>query len=103
MTLFVISWMDRPDSFALRAATRDAHFAHIARHVDKVRLGGPFIDEEGRMIGSMIVFEADTLEEAQAFHESDPYALAGLFEQSTIMPWRATVGALPARAHAAKV
>ena len=40
MALFVISAMDRPDSLELRLATRDAHFAHIAGHADKVRLGG---------------------------------------------------------------
>ena len=91
MPLFVISWMDKPDSLELRMATRDAHFAHIARHVDKVRVGGPFLDDEGRMTGSMIVFEADNIEEVRAFHAADPYAQAGLFETSTITPWRATL------------
>ena len=94
MPLFVISWMDKPDSLELRMATRDAHFAHIARHVDKVRVGGPFLDDEGRMTGSMIVFEAESLDEARAFHASDPYNQAGLFETSEIRPWRATVGAV---------
>ena len=97
MTLYVISWLDKPDSLELRMATREAHFAHIAQHSEKVRVGGPFTDAEGRMIGSMMVFEGDSLEEAQAFHAADPYALAGLFETSQVRPWRATVGGLAER------
>jgi len=97
MALFVITWMDKPDSLELRMATRDDHFAHIARHVDQVRLAGPFLDDEGRMAGSMIVFEAADIEKAQAFHASDPYALAGLFETSQVRPWRATAGGLAQR------
>ncbi len=94
MPLFVISWMDRPDGLETRLATRAAHLAHVARHVKQVRLGGPFIDAEGRMIGSMIVFEAEDLAAAEAFHAADPYRLAGLFVRSEVRPWRATVGGL---------
>ncbi len=97
MPLYVISWLDKPDSLELRMATRDAHFAHIARHVDQVRLGGPFQDEEGRMIGSMMIIEAKDLQAAQAFHDADPYKLAGLFDRSDIRLWRATVGGLAPR------
>ena len=97
MALFVISWMDKPGSLELRMATREAHFAHIAKYSEKVRVGGPFVDEEGRMIGSLMVFEGQTLEEAQAFHAADPYTLAGLFERSEVKPWRATVGGLAER------
>ena len=92
MPLFVISWMDKPGALETRMAAREAHLAYIAQHGDKVRLGGPFLGEDGQMAGSMILLEADSLEAAQTFHAFDPYALAGLFETSQVRPWRLTTG-----------
>ena len=92
MALFVISWFDKPGSLEARMAAREAHLAYIAKHADAVRLGGPFLDSEGQMAGSMILFEAESIAEAQAFHAADPYKLAGLFETSNVTPWRMTVG-----------
>ena len=92
MPLFVISWMDKPDSLEVRMGAREAHLAYAASRPGMVRLGGPFLDAEGRMAGSLMILEAQSLEEAQAFHDADPYKLAGLFERSDVRPWRATLG-----------
>jgi uncharacterized protein YciI len=93
MALFVLVCIDKPDSLPLRMATREAHFDY-ARRTGQVRLGGPFLDDAGGMAGSLIVLEADDLAAAEAWHASDPYAVAGLFEQVEIRPWRVTFGAL---------
>lgn len=93
MPLFIISWMDKPGGLPVRMATREAHLAYVAANPGVVRLGGPFLDD-GDMAGSMLVVEAESLEAAQAFHDGDPYKAAGLFETSTVKPWRVTVGAL---------
>ena len=53
--LFVVTAIDKPDSLALRLATRVAHFAY-ARETGVVRLGGPFLDDQENMAGSLIVF-----------------------------------------------
>ena len=87
--LFVMSAMDRPNSLELRMATREAHFAY-ARQTAVVRLGGPFLNAKGEMIGSLIIFEADDLAAAQAWHAADPYKTAGLFASSSVQPWQAT-------------
>ena len=91
MPLFVISWRDKPGSLDVRMAAREAHLAYAHDQGDRVKLGGPYLDEAGQMSGSLIIYEAETLEEAQAFHAKDPYKLAGLFETSTVTPWRATL------------
>lgn len=93
MPLFVISWMDKPDSLAVRMGAREAHLNYFGQFGDRVKLGGPFLDAEGRMCGSMAVLEAESLEEVQAISAKDPYRLAGLFETCSITPWRQTVGA----------
>ena len=94
MTLYVISWLDRPDSLEARMGAREAHLAYVKAQGDKVKLGGPYLDDAGQMIGSLIVIEAESLAAAEAFHAQDPYRLAGLFETSSVTPWRATVGSL---------
>jgi uncharacterized protein len=87
--LFVITAIDRTDSLALRVATRPAHFDY-ARATGVVRLGGPFLDEKGNMIGSLIIIEAKDAEAARTWQEGDPYAKAGLFAQVELRPWKAT-------------
>lgn len=91
MALFVLTCTDKPDALDLRLATREAHFAYLKAQ-GCVRLGGPFLDEAGNMVGSMMVIEAADLAAAEAFADNDPYKLAGLFAQSELRPWKATVG-----------
>ena len=97
MALFVISCIDKPDSLALRMATREAHFAYLRGRPPgaELRLGGPYLDAKGDMAGSLMVVEAEDQAAAEAFSAGDPYRLAGLFERVEIRPWRVTVGALP--------
>lgn len=87
--LFVVTAIDKPNSLALRMATREAHFQY-ARATGTIRLGGPFLDAKGDMAGSLIIFEAQDLAAAKAWHAQDPYVKAGLFAQSDVRPWKAT-------------
>ena len=93
--LFVVTAIDKPDSLALRLSVREAHFAFV-RATSGVKLGGPFLDSNGEMAGSMIVFEAPDLTAAEAWHASDPYVKAGLFAQSVVRPWKATYNPIEA-------
>ena len=87
--LFVVTAIDKANSLPLRMATRDAHFAYV-RDTGVVRLGGPFLDAKGDMAGSLIIFDAEDLDAARAWHENDPYKKAGLFAHSEVRPWKAT-------------
>ena len=79
--LFVITALDGENSLALRMATRAAHFDY-ARATGAVKLGGPFLNQNGDMIGSLIIIEAPDLVAAQNWQRNDPYAKAGLFAQA---------------------
>ena len=94
MPLFVISWMDKPGSLDVRMATREAHLAYAAKLGSAVKLGGPFLDADGQMAGSLIIVEAENLQAAQAMHDADPYKLAGLFETSVVRAYRITLNGL---------
>ena len=95
MANFALICIDKPNSLALRLATREAHFAYAHSTPGVIRLGGPFLNAAGEMAGSLILIEAEDLAAAWAWHEADPYKLAGLFERVEILPWRATFGELP--------
>lgn len=94
--LFIISALDRKDAGDLRLATRARHLEYV-RLSGRVRLGGPFLDESGSMIGSLIILEADDLAQAQRFAADDPYTKAGLFSSTTVLPWKATFNACGAQ------
>lgn len=95
MPLFVIQWKDKADEGAgIRAATRQAHLDGVATRPGVVKLGGPFLGPDATMAGSLMIIEADSLEAAQAFHADDPYTKAGLYERSTVDPWKITIGTL---------
>jgi uncharacterized protein YciI len=86
--LYVITAIDKEGSLQLRMATREAHFAYV-KETGAVRLGGPFLNAQGEMAGSMIVIEAADLA-ARNWQTNDPYAKAGLFQSSELRPWKAT-------------
>lgn len=93
--LFVVIAIDKPNSLALRLATREAHFAY-ARETAVIKLGGPFLDAKGDMAGSLMILEADSLDTARAWHAGDPYAKAGLFAHSEVRPWKPTLNPIGA-------
>ena len=88
--LFSIIAVDRDDGSAIRAATREAHLAY-GKQTGVVRLGGPFLNKEGGMIGSLIIVDVEDLNAAIKWAADDPYAKAGLFQSTDIRYWKATV------------
>lgn len=79
---------DKPDSLPVRLDTRPAHREHLKALGDTLKLAGPFTNEDGsQMNGSLLIVETDSLEEAKAIAERDPYAKAGLFADVQVRPW----------------
>ncbi|WP_304163887.1 YciI family protein [Phenylobacterium aquaticum] len=94
MPTFILFCKDKPKSLDLRMATRERHLAYAGTFASQLKLGGPLLDENGDMAGSVMLFEAEAIEEAQAFSANDPYRQAGLFESVDIHPMRVTLGKL---------
>jgi uncharacterized protein YciI len=86
--LFAITNIDKADSFALRAATRETHLGYLDGIVAQLVLAGPLLNAEGQPVGSLLVVEAENKDAAAAFAAADPYAKAGLFASVTITPYR---------------
>ena len=84
--------MPKPIPRPSRTATRPAHLEYLAAVSEQVKLGGPCLDDQGQMNGSMLVIEAADRAAAEAFAAADPYAKAGLFQSVSIRPWWWTIG-----------
>jgi uncharacterized protein len=88
---FIVLATDRPDCLWLREQVRPEHRRFLrdpGNHCVRVLLAGPTLEETGQtMNGTLLVAEAESIEEVTRFVADDPYARAGLFEQVVIRPW----------------
>ncbi|MCE9566649.1 MAG: YciI family protein [Planctomycetes bacterium] len=67
-------------------AVRPTHRAYLTSLIEANKLfaSGPFEDAPG----ALIIYEADTLEAAEAILKADPFHAAGVFVKWTIRPWK---------------
>ncbi|HUF20557.1 MAG TPA: YciI family protein [Burkholderiales bacterium] len=94
--LYAIIGEDVPGSLEKRMAARPAHLERAQALIAEGRLllAGPFpaIDSPdpgpAGMTGSLIVAEFDSLEEATAWINADPYVTQGVFARVTVKPFR---------------
>lgn len=89
--LYALICNDRPGASDLRRSNREAHLAYL-RDTGVVVEGGPFLDGEGEMIGSLLILDLDTRAEAEEWAANDPYAKAGLFSSVEIRAWKKVIG-----------
>jgi uncharacterized protein YciI len=82
---FVILGFDGPDGQTKRPLHRPAHLARLQQlHAEgRLVLAGPFTDRSG----SLIILDADSLGEAEAFAKEDPYTVHGIFDRIEVHPF----------------
>lgn len=82
---------DKPDHLETRLENRAAHLAYIET-TGVVAQAGPLLDQEGLMVGSLIILEVEDMAAGEAWAADDPYAKAGLFEAVELITWKKVVG-----------
>ena len=90
MKHFVVFGTDGPGRAALRTELRPAHRAWLREHPGHavaVVHGGPTLDEEGQMNGTLLVVEAADLAAVRRFVAEDPYTRGGLFAAVEVRAW----------------
>lgn len=86
---FSIYAKDKGDHLPLRMETRPVHLKYLKEHADKMLSVGPIMTDDGESpIGSLLIMEFDTIEQAREWAAGDPYAKAGLFETTDVHAWR---------------
>ena len=90
MPLYALIGRDGPLGSERRAQHRPTHLAGLEdlEAAGRIRHAGPLLDAEARPIGSLVLFEADSLEEAQALAARDPYVTEGVFESHEVLETR---------------
>ncbi|MBY5649539.1 YciI family protein [Rhizobium leguminosarum] len=80
--LFALLCKDKPGHLNVRMDTRPTHIDYLNKlnAEGTLKIAGPFLDDDGKPCGSLIIVEAESKEAARALADADPYAKAGLFE-----------------------
>lgn len=94
--LYAIISEDAPDSLEKRRAARPAHLERLMqlRERGRLLLAGPHPAIDGDdpgpagFTGSLVVAEFDTLAQAQAWAQADPYMAAGVYARVTVKPFK---------------
>jgi uncharacterized protein YciI len=93
---YAIEGHDGPDVLARRLAARPEHLARLTALRDEGRLllAGPCpaIDAEdpgpAGFSGSIVIAEFDSLEDARAWADADPYVAADVYARVDVRPFR---------------
>lgn len=94
--LYAIVGKDVENSLSRRQSARTDHIARLQalRDAGRLVLAGPFpgIDSPdpgpAGFTGSLIVAEFDSLADAQAWADADPYVSAGAYERVEVKPFK---------------
>lgn len=83
--LYLIYGVDSANAENLRVNAREAHFAYLDKHRDKLVLGGATMaDDDNTRTGSVLIINVPNRAAADAFSTNEPLRKAGVFESVTI-------------------
>ena len=87
--LFALQCTDKSGALQLRLDTRPDHVAYLNDLNAKgiLKMAGPFLGDDGKPTGSLVIVKTETIDDARAIADADPYAKAGLFANVDIKPW----------------
>ena len=80
--LWVVKCTDRKDDDVpqLREEYMAGHLSHLETIVDQIAMAGPLKDPSGsRIVGSLLAYRTDDLEQAKAWLDGDPYSRCGIW------------------------
>ena len=89
--LFAVICRDKPGALQTRMDNRAAHLAYLDAS-GVVELAGPFLDDEGKSVGSLLLIDVNDKRAAEDWAANDPYAKAGLFDSVSVQAFRKVVG-----------
>ncbi len=93
---YAIMSKDVEDSLSKRQSARPAHLKRLNQLAEQGRLllAGPHpaVDSddpgEAGFTGSLVIAEFDSLQQAQAWADADPYVAAGVYAEVVVKPFK---------------
>lgn len=93
--LFLVIARDGTDAEApqRRQAVREVHLRGIQEAAASgiLQVGGAFLNDQGQMIGSMLLIEAESRQALESYLQTDIYSQAGVWQTFEIHPFRRAV------------
>lgn len=89
--LYAMIAKDAPGALQTRLDTRPVHLEHLNSLGKKLVFAGALLDAEEQPEGSIVIFEAETLAEAEALAAADPFVPAGVFASYEVKRWRIAI------------
>ncbi len=87
--LYIIYQEDGPGSVALREQHKPAHFDYLDQHKDILVLGGAMLADDGETrIGSVLIINVPSRDDAERFSANEPLRQAGVFRAVKITRMR---------------
>lgn len=91
---YMIYALDHVESMEKRGLARPAHLARlqVLRDSGRLLLAGPLPESaepgNARMVGSLVLADFASIDEARAWAADDPYVHAGVYRDIHIHPWK---------------
>jgi uncharacterized protein YciI len=91
--LFVRIAYNAPGSAEARARHFPAHKAHLASGGSLVAQSGPlYATSDDARVGALMIFDAPSLAEVEAFSARDPFVVNGVYDDVRILRFDKTIG-----------
>ena len=81
MMQFIVRAYDGKGKLPKRMEVRPRHFENMERMKGHVACAGGILDEEGKMIGSLLVMEFENREQLDEYLASEPYVVEHVWER----------------------
>lgn len=91
---FVLICIDGPESAGRRRSALAAHQRYIEAMINRIRLAGPLLRDDGTVFGSLYIVTAGSAAAARRLVEDDPFYIAGVWAAITTHGIVAVAGAL---------
>ena len=86
---YLIYAIDHDGMDKIREELRHEHREHLGSAGKKLLGSGALLDDDGvKIIGGLSILDTSDKQEAQFFADSDPYSIAGIRKETTIVKWR---------------
>ncbi|WEJ58655.1 YciI family protein [Devosia sp. FJ2-5-3] len=89
--LYAMIAKDAPGALQTRLDTRPVHLDHLNSLGKKLVFAGALLDADEKPEGSIVIFEADSLQEAEQMAAADPFVSAGVFASYEVKRWRVAI------------
>jgi uncharacterized protein YciI len=78
--LYSFHLLDKPDALAKRLEIRSEHKAYLGAKAGRIAFAGPLLADDGQtMVGSLLVIDFASRDEAQRWIAAEPFTRAGVY------------------------